>query len=141
MTKKVYLCGPIANCEDEECIPWRNYATSVFCANGVGVENPMDRDMRGVKDFDHHALVAGDKAAIDKCSHVIVHWTRIGCGSSMEVLYAWEHKKRIVVVNLVEGPLSPWIRAHVDYVTDNLNDGINFVLNDTMRPVTPHYAT
>lgn len=141
MAKRVYLAGPIANCDDEECADWRNWATGVFHANGVEVENPMDRDMRGVKNFDIRALVEGDKAAIDRCSHILVHWSRIGAGSAMELIYGWERKKKIVIVNAAWGPLSPWLRYHSHRVVDDLDEGIRFVLNDSVELSILHPAT
>lgn len=130
MEKRAYLAGSIANCQDFECKLWREYAKlKLKCPT----ENPMERDMRGVGNFDPYALVRGDKECIDRSTHVLVHWTRIGVGTSMEIIYAYERNKKVVFVdatgNNLKG-LSPWIRAHAHNLFSSLDVAIEFINYD-----------
>lgn len=128
LPKKVYLAGNIKGCSDEECYAWRSEAKRQL--GPIPTEDPMDRDMRNVDNFDVHWLVRGDKAAIDRCSHLIAHWIKPGAGTSMEIHYAWERGKRIAFVNKAPESVSPWIRAHVDFVTDSLDEAVKWVIAD-----------
>ena len=48
---KVYLCGPIAGCTDEECMDWRENAKTILHNANISTLDPMRRDYRGTKDI------------------------------------------------------------------------------------------
>lgn len=58
----------------------------------------MVRDCRGVADENHKMNVERDKAEIDKCWIILVNYSRPSVGTSIEILYAWEWGKYIVLI-------------------------------------------
>ncbi|HEY7417692.1 MAG TPA: hypothetical protein VH593_21095 [Ktedonobacteraceae bacterium] len=123
---RVYLGGAINGRPDSECVDWRRYAASQLTAEAI---DPMVRDYRGREDDCVAEIVELDKADIDSVDALLVYYDRPSVGTSMEILYAWERDKRIILVNECGGSLSPWLKYHSHVVVDSLDKGIN-VLNN-----------
>lgn len=125
---KTYLCGPILNCNDSECIDWREEAKK----NLKDTLDPMRRDYRGIQ-LDHiKEIVEEDKKDIDECDSLLVKFDYPSVGTSMEILYAWERKKFIVTV--VENPdivVSPWLIYHSSAVVKTFKPAYD-LLNNTI---------
>jgi nucleoside 2-deoxyribosyltransferase len=119
---RVYLCGPINGCTDEECKDWREYAKSALRAECV---DPMVRDYRGRENEAVAEIVENDKADIDGCDALLVNYVKPSVGTSMEVLYAWERGKRVVVVAAPGIPISPWLRYHAALIYPTFTEAIN----------------
>ena len=113
---RVYLCGPINGCTDEECKDWRAYATTHLQAETV---DPMVRDYRDREDTAVAEIVEADKADIDTCGTLLVNYVKPSVGTSMEILYAWERGKRILVVASPDVTISPWLRYHSTTILDS----------------------
>jgi nucleoside 2-deoxyribosyltransferase len=112
--KTVYLAGPINGCSDAECNDWREKAKTLLTPD-MDVLNPMVRDYRGQETESTDEIVEGDKKDIDISDALLVFFDRPSVGTAMEMLYAWERKKKIVVVNASKsdnGSLSPWLAYH-----------------------------
>lgn len=122
----VYLAGPIAGCTDAEAHDWRNQFASAY----PHVLNPMDRDYRGreIGEKDIVDIVEGDKADIDRADIVVVWYVRPSVGTSMEVLYAWESGKPVIIINPARGPLSPWLCYHSSVVVRSVTEAL-FLVN------------
>jgi nucleoside 2-deoxyribosyltransferase len=108
---KVYLCGPINGCTDAECKDWRAFARENLLRKTY---DPMVRDYRGREMEPGIAaeIVEFDKLDVDNCDTVLVNYVKPSVGTSMEVLYAWERGKRVVVVHEPGAVLSPWLVYH-----------------------------
>ncbi len=107
---KVYLCGPINGCSDEECNNWRDAMKSMF-----GEENcidPMRRDYRGKEAEAYREIVELDKLDVLMADAIIVNYDKPSVGTAMEVLYAWMHHKPIITVCKSGTVISPWLRYH-----------------------------
>lgn len=110
----IYLAGPINACDDEEVTRWRE---SVKRAAGKAYcSDPADRDYRGMEHLNVEKLVEDDKKAIDKCDTVFAYCWKPSVGTSMEILYAWERGKRVVIVVPSTERVSPWLTYHADKV-------------------------
>lgn len=107
----IYLAGPINGRSDADCKDWREYAKSRW---GGPTLDPMSRDYRGREGEPgiDRAIVEGDKDDIDKCRGLLVYFDQPSVGTSMEVLYAWQMGKPVVVVNTSGKALSPWMKYH-----------------------------
>ncbi len=121
---RVYLAGPIFGCEDVEATNWRSCAKDLLV--GVEVCDPMDRDYRGQEDLNVAEIVEEDKATIDTCDYLLVKFDKPSVGTSMEMLYAWERGKAVVVVS--EGDrLSPWLRYHAKAIFRTLMEATTYI--------------
>lgn len=110
---KVYLCGPINGCTDSECKDWRSEAKKVL----PDTIDPMVRDYRGREDQCVKEIVELDKKDIDSCDALLVNYDKPSVGTSMEILYAWERNKQIVVVARPDAKISPWLKYHSGIVS------------------------
>lgn len=86
----------------------------------------MVRDYRGVTDENHKEIVEDDKAEIDRCEILLVNHLKPSVGTSMEILYAWERKKRVVVVS-ENSENSPWLLYHSNKIYSSLNEAVEYI--------------
>lgn len=120
---RVYLAGPIFGKSDEDCMAWRGEARGLLKAH---VLDPMDRDYRGREDENVAAIVEGDKRDIDSCDVLLVNALHgPSWGTAMEVLYARDAGKRVVVVG--DPPVSPWLRHHSVIVVPRLDTACSII--------------
>lgn len=120
---KTYLCGPINGCTDEECKNWREAAKLIL---HVTVD-PMVRDYRGREDDCVKEIVELDKKDIDGCEALLVNYDKPSVGTSMEVLYAWEKGKYIVVVCKEGTKLSPWLKYHSSEIVHSFQEAFELL--------------
>ncbi len=122
--KVVYLSGAMLGCTDEECRDWREYAKQhLRCAT----RDPMVRDYRGREMEGMIDMVENDKADIDECDTVLVNFIKPSVGTSMEILYAWERGKRIVLVAPRDTVISPWLVYHSHHVFYAIEEAVAFI--------------
>jgi nucleoside 2-deoxyribosyltransferase len=74
-------------------------------------------------------IVENDKSDIDQCDIILVFYERPSIGTAMEVLYAFDRSKFIVVVNKSDRPISPWLLYHSHEVVSSLEDAITLILS------------
>lgn len=127
---KVYLAGSINGCTDAECKDWREYVKKL-----IGVKNcvdPMDRDYRDreLEPAITKQIVENDKLDINSVDCILCIYEKPSVGTSMEILYAWEHKKPVFLVNISEKPLSPWLIYHSSEVFKNIKEACNHFTNN-----------
>lgn len=117
---KIYLAGPINGCTDEEANGWRSKVKELHS----DVLDPMARDYRGKEAESVNDIVEGDKNDIEACDGVLVWYEKPSVGTSMEILYAWEHSRIVVIVDRSEKPLSPWLVYHSDDQVKTIEDAL-----------------
>jgi nucleoside 2-deoxyribosyltransferase len=122
---KVYLCGPINGCTDEECKDWREAAKLAL----PDTVDPMRRDFRGREGDFAEEIVEGDKADIDQCDALLVNYDKPSVGTSMEILYAWQEDKTVVLVCKPGTKLSPWLTYHCSVVVDSFEEAFKILAN------------
>ena len=120
---KIYLCGPINGCTDEECNDWRQMVSRVFSEK----IDPMRRDYRGKELESVNEIVQLDKIDVDKCDIVLANCPKPSVGTSMEILYAWERNKPVLVVVPKDGPISPWLRYHSTKILHSFDEAVNWI--------------
>lgn len=116
-----YLCGPINGASDEECNHWRDMVTELW---GGPVLNPMRRDYRGKEAVAYREIVELDKIDVAASDVLIVTYDKPSVGTSMEILYAWQMGKPIVVVCKSATVISPWLRYHCHHMTNSYLDAV-----------------
>lgn len=118
--KTIYLCGPIADRTDAQCVVWRDGVTAAWPGKTL---NPLRRDYRGRELENPAQLVADDLDDIDNSDGLLVWFDAPSVGTSMEIFYAKGEGKPIVVVDARPDrsrPLSPWLVHHVDRVVQDV---------------------
>jgi nucleoside 2-deoxyribosyltransferase len=116
----IYLCGPINGRSDDDCKTWRSAVSARF----ADTLDPMRRDYRGKEAESFREIVELDKIDVASCDVVLVYFDKPSVGTSMEMLYAWERGKRIVLVDRSAAPLSPWLRYHSHAVFKSLDEAM-----------------
>jgi len=121
--KLVYLCGPIQGCSDYEAWDWREKVKGWGKRNSaLKFLDPMRRDYRGKENDLCEEIIKMDKADIAAASIVLVNYPsdkQAFIGSSMEILYAFERGKIVVVVAPKDVPISPWMKYHSHFILDD----------------------
>lgn len=120
----IYLAGPINGCTDAEALDWRRDLTRRLEQLGHTVISPMVRDYRGQENANVNVIVSGDKADIDSCTHLIAYCPKPSVGTSMEVLYAWERGRRVIIYAPPQAPISPWLQYHAHSICPTPGDVI-----------------
>lgn len=118
--ERVYLCGPINGCTDEECKDWRAEVKSFFTRS----IDPMKRDYRGKEAESYREIVDLDKRDVRNADVILVNYSKPSVGTSMEVFYAWTIGKPVIVWCAPDAVISPWLRYHSTAIVHSLNDAI-----------------
>ena len=121
--KKPYLCGPILGCTDEECKDWRYMARKELPDS----LDPMRRDYRGKELDSYIEIVEQDKLDILNCDCVLVNYTKPSVGTSMEILFAWEQHKPVIVVAAQGVVISPWLKYHTSHFFESFSQALHYI--------------
>lgn len=122
--KVVYLCGPINGCTDSECKDWREYAKKRL----PQTLDPMRRDYRGKEVDSSRAIVELDKIDVASSDVLLVYYDKPSVGTSMEILYAWERGKTVVIALSRPMNISPWLEYHAHHVAESIDGAIEWIL-------------
>jgi nucleoside 2-deoxyribosyltransferase len=122
--KTVYLCGPINGCTDEECKDWRELVKSKWAGATL---DPMRRDYRGKEDESVKQIVEFDKIDIMNSDIVLVSYDKPSVGTSMEILYAFERGKFVIIVADRNTRISPWLRYHSHAIVRSFAEALEMV--------------
>lgn len=120
---KVYLCGPINGCTDEECRDWRELVKLRL----LDTIDPMRRDYRGREAEAAREIVELDKVDVAAADILLVNFDKPSVGTSMEIIWAWERGKMILVVHRAGANLSPWLTYHSHRRFIAFDDAIGFI--------------
>ena len=135
---RIYLCGPMAGCDDEEAGGWRDDAAKYLNARGLTTLDPMDRDYRHYDDSEDPAsalpdLVEEDKIDIEMSDVLLVNYTKVSAGTSKEILLGWQKQKRVIVVAPEDLSLSPWVHYHAHKIYHNMQEAYDHIVNFNKR--------
>lgn len=124
---KVYQCGPMAACTDDEMHGWREQLKKDY--PNITWLDPCDRSY---KQQQWRRLVDDDIADIDNSDYVLSYYWKTGTGSAMELSYNFYVAKKPSIV-VVPGfkAVSPWLRYHADYLVDSFDHAMKIILNDS----------
>jgi hypothetical protein len=120
---KVYLCGPINGCTDDECRDWREMAKLRL----PDTLDPMRRDYRGKEAESTREIVELDKIDVALSDVLLVNFDKPSVGTSMEIIWAWERGKMIVVVHKAGAVLSPWLAYHSHARFTSFDEAIAYI--------------
>lgn len=123
---KIYLAGPIFMCSDGDANDWRSRARDELEGH-FKILNPMIRDYRNVTDIAYREIVDLDKIDIRNSDIILANCTQSSAGTSMEIFYA--HQLGKIVVAVVDGQPSPWIKYHSTTIQPTLEDAIVWIID------------
>jgi nucleoside 2-deoxyribosyltransferase len=125
----IYLCGPINGCTDEECKDWREAVKARWPGETL---DPMRRAYRGKETESVNEIVEFDKIDVTNSDVILVNYDKPSVGTSMEVLYAFERGKLVVVVAKEGASISPWLRYHSHKILHSFEDAIIWIADETL---------
>lgn len=109
---RIYLCGPINGCTDAEAKDWRGMVQARYPAHEY--VDPMRNDYRGreMEPGIAEEIVEADKKDIIDSDVILVNYDKPSVGTSMEVFFAREIGKFVIVVAQPSTVISPWLKFH-----------------------------
>jgi nucleoside 2-deoxyribosyltransferase len=125
--KVIYLAGGIMNLTTDEANNWRLESENEL-KNKFKILNPMRRNFRDCEFQSQNEIVQLDKNDIVNSDILLVNGTKPSWGTAMEILFAFERHKIVVVFTGDEfGKTSPWVAFHATRVTKTLQEAIDYI--------------
>lgn len=132
MDKTIYLAGAMDHVSPEFATTWRRDATARLKAAGFTVLDPtagkpLDHPDANTTLYTPAQIVEADKAMIDRAGIVLAEVSKRNIpyhGTSMEILYAWERKKRVIAWG---GSRSYWVRYHSERIFLTLHEALTYL--------------
>lgn len=122
---KIYLCGPINGCTDAEANNWRTEVKNVFLSENC--IDPMVRDYRGKEALAYREIVDLDKRDVKASDVILVNYDKPSVGTAMEVFYAWDMGKPVIVWCRADAVISPWLRYHSTCFVHSMEEVISAI--------------
>jgi nucleoside 2-deoxyribosyltransferase len=128
MTKKIYLCGPIMDCDDSITKDWRTRAKERLAGRFVLLD-PMRRNFRDNEIDSSNEIVEFDLQDIRDADIVLVNYSKASVGTSMEVFYASHDLGKFVVAfsPFTFKDCSPWMVRFTTKILPCLDDAITYI--------------
>ncbi len=129
---RVYLCGPIFGCTDGESKDWREEVTeSLRFIDAIKIIDPMRRDYRGKEEESLREIVELDKIDVASCDVILVNYVpdKASFGTAMEVLYAFERGKTVIVVHSKHVKVTPWLWYHSHQRFNDFTASTHYIYN------------
>jgi nucleoside 2-deoxyribosyltransferase len=125
--KKLFISGPIMGMENEQ--GYRQVITEICGKLGLEVIDPWRREKVIYRKEEScwwnkvpaEGFVQRDLDDADRCDVMVVYLPRLSAGACMELFYAKQKGKKIVVVSDMEC-LSPWIVVHSDAIVKGFDE-------------------
>ena len=134
MKPLIYLSGTIDNITVDEACGWRNQIKKDYPQ--YQYHDPTIRIYHGAHG-DTKEIVEPDKREILESDIMLVYLTHYSAGTLMEIMYAYEHKKPVVLVDATNKKfLSSWIRYHAKIFL-SLDDAMSYIKGITASSLTP----
>lgn len=128
--KKLYLAGPILDCNSAEARDWReDVKKQLGDVYEIGDPHDWTPEDKSKPDF-HHELVNRDLDYIRSCDVVLAYTWKASPGTSMELVYAKQFGVMSIVVDKTE---SPWIKAHADIMCVNMAVAISLLRAESTK--------
>ena len=123
---KGYLSGPIDNCTSAEIKDWRNFLKKEYPQyHWYDPLDLTDNAKESVIEKDFSKIIPKEKQMIVNSDFMIVYPWKPSSGTSMEVMFAYDHKIPVIAI---KDPnqlyLSPWITYHCIHVANTFKDAM-----------------
>lgn len=128
--KCVFLCGPMRGIPRSEGIAWRNHAENLLKDNFIVLHAYRGREEKETFPDPRGAIIR-DKNDILRSDILLVNDTLAEAsmiGTAMEVLFAFEHNKPIIVFGNGH-PVDYWLNYHIHTRLNTLEEACELINN------------
>lgn len=117
----LYLSGPMDHCTRAERDDWRDYVKAWWsgCI--------LDPCRREGKNRDPQQLVMMDKADIMNSDVLLVNYWKNGTGTPMEIMYAFDRGKIVVIVVPDVNNCSWWLKYHSHFICETIDEALQWI--------------
>lgn len=128
----IYLSGTIDGISHNESTLWRKYIQMTYPK--FKYHDPTKRIFAQYHP-EAKEIVEPDKKEILESDIVFVYFTKMSAGTLMEIMYAYDHNKPVILVNAstIEH-LSAWIRYHCK-IFNNIEDAFSYIQHKLNTPI------
>lgn len=123
--KKIYLAGPLFDCNENEKKEWRELCKKELNKKFILLD-PMRNKFKEEEITHRNEIVNFDLVDIMNCDIVLANCWKVSVGTSIEIFFAHQNHKIVVVVGKEE-KLSPWIIYHATKILPTIEDGIKYI--------------
>jgi nucleoside 2-deoxyribosyltransferase len=126
--KKIYLCGPIMDCEENESRTWRQRAKDRL-ETDFDLLDPMRRNFRDREIDSANEIVEFDLQDVRDAQLLLVNYSKASIGTAMEVFYA-AHDLGKFVIAFSPWPfqdMSPWMVKYCTKILPDLDAAIAYI--------------
>ena len=126
--KRIYLCGPIMDCEHADSKDWRTRAKERLAGRFILLD-PMRRSFRDHEIDSSNEIVEFDLQDIRAADLLLVNYSKASVGTSMEVFYASQNLGKFVIAfsPFEFKDCSPWMVRFCTKITPNLEAAIAYI--------------
>lgn len=126
--KKIYLCGPIMDCSDDESATWREKAKARLAGRFVLLD-PMRRNFRDREIDSANEIVEFDLQDVRDADMLLVNYSKASIGTSMEVFFASHDLGKFVIAFSPETyqDMSPWMVRFCTKILPDLDAALAYI--------------
>ncbi|MFH0939750.1 MAG: nucleoside 2-deoxyribosyltransferase [Planctomycetota bacterium] len=126
--KRIYLCGPIMNCQPTETKDWRTRAKERLAGRFMLLD-PMRRCFRDNEIDSANEIVDFDLQDIRDADIILVNYNKASIGTAMEVFYASHDLGKFVIAfsPFEFKNCSPWMVRFCTKITPDLDAAISYI--------------
>ena len=126
--RKIYLCGPIMDCEATISKDWRTRAKERLAGRFILLD-PMRRSFRDNEIDSANEIVDFDLQDVRDADLLLVNYSKASVGTSMEVFYAsHDLRKFVIAFSPYEFKnCSPWMARFCTKIMPSLDTAIDYI--------------
>lgn len=126
--RKIYLCGPIMDCETQAAKDWRTRAKERLAGRFILLD-PMRRSFRDNEIDSANEIVDFDLQDVRDADVLLVNYSKASVGTSMEVFYASHDLRKFVIAfsPFEFKNCSPWMVRFCTKIMPNLEAAIDYI--------------
>ena len=127
-TRKIYLCGPIMDCGEDDSKTWRQQAKERLAGSFVLLD-PMRRNFRDNEIDSANEIVEFDLQDIRDADILLVNYSKPSIGTSMEVFYAAHDLGKFVIAFSPAQfqDFSPWMVRYCTKILPTLDRALEYI--------------
>ncbi len=128
-SSKIYLSGPVQDCEEHEAKDWRTRAKEKLSGRFILLD-PLRRNFRDREIDSANEIVEFDLQDVRDADLILVNYCKPSIGTSMEVFYAAHDRGKFVIAFSPLGyeESSPWMLRFCTKILPSLDGAVDYIL-------------